>query len=236
MDSEASRVKELSLFADGSDGTKIDIGRELDWVHPGMTSRRRLFCYYEAMRSIDGKASLAECARRAGFSSKNPQKAAIQAQHLLEKAEIAEEIANLRRQIEQKAIKSNIDTAFTAEVARLAKCMAFDVTSLYRDEIVETPEGEVSTIRAKPIEDLTDEQRAMVEGVEIRGGVANYKVQAKSEAGKEVAELWARLHANDTVGGYDIEATAAAVDGAAVRVRAKIPALFTPAAAPSYED
>ena len=231
-----SAKKELSLFADGSDGAKIDIGRELDWLHPDMTARRRLFCYYEAMRAIDGKTSLAECARRAGFSSKNPQKAKVQAQKLIEKSEIAEEIANLRRQIVQKLTKTNLDTAFTAEVARLAKCMAFDVTSLYQDEIVETPTGAVSTIRAKPIEDLTDEQRAMVEGIEIRGGVANYKVQSKSDAGKEVAELWARLHANDTAGGYDIEATAAAVDGAAVRVRARIPAMFTPAAKPSYED
>ena len=230
-------TKEMSLFADGADGAKIDIGRQLSWLYPEMTARRRLFCYYEAVKAIDGKASSAECARKAGFSSKNPQKAAIQAQKLLEKSEIHEEIANLRQQIEQKLIKTNIDGAFSDEVARLAKCMKFDATSLYQDEIVETPAGDVHTIRAKPLEDLTDEQRAMIEAVEIRGGIANYKVQAKSEAGKEIIELWSRLHADNAAGGYDIEATAAAV-GATVRVSARPQGSFEyqRAAAPSYED
>lgn len=235
MDSETHRPKELSLFADGADGAKIDIGRELVWLHPDMTARRRLFCYYEAMRSVDGKTSLAECARKAGFSLRNPQKAAIQAQKLLEKSVICEEIANLRRQIAQKLAKTNLDNEFSRIVMAKIRRSHFDATRLYHDEIVETEAGAVSVIRAKPIEDLTDEEREAVIGVEMRGGVANYKVQPKSEAENELLELWQRLH-TDAAGGYDIEATAAAVDGAAVSVRAKIPALFSPAVKPSYED
>ena len=225
-----------SLIAE-VEGERVDIGRELSWLYPEMTARRRLFCFYEAVKAIDGKASSAECARKAGFARKSPQAANRQAAELLTVKKVIQEIANLKSQVKKILLNIDIEAAFYKVVGELIRRTHFDATSLYQDEIVDTPAGEVHTIRAKPLEDLTDEQKAMIEAVEIRGGIANYKVQSKSEAGKEIIELWSRLHADNAAGGYDIEATAAAV-GATVRVSARSQGSFEyqRAAAPSYED
>ena len=228
MDSEKKRRRGLDcLLADTQDGAKVDIARDFTWLHPEMTSRRRLFCYYVAMNGLEGKTSLAECARWAGY--RDTDKARVQAAKLLEKTEIIDEIANLKAQIEKKLTKINISDALYHIVKAKVDRSRFNAASLY-----ETVDG---MTMPKPLETLTEQQLSMIEGVEYKGSIANYKVASKVQAENELIALWQRMQeAQDATGGYDVEATMRSLDGTATVKVSHKPFEYQHATNPSYEE
>lgn len=235
------------LFADASNGRKIDLNAEFGWLDAAMTSRRKLFCYYYAARQCEkGHCTAADAARLAGFSARTSELAASAAGRLLEKSEIRAEIESLSRQIAKKIAKTGLEEEFSRIIGAKIRRARFDATSLYETEEIDAEGGSVTVARIKPIEELTEEQREAVIGVEFSRGTPNYKVQSKADAENELVEIYAKFFAPPKdAGGYDFEATAEVVDkGVKLKARARkkqgdgasCGAVFSRAASPSYED
>ena len=174
-----------------------DLG-SFDWGEEKLTRKEKLFCFFLAHPDSRGNASLA--ARKAGYDENSVKHIGYR---LLRKPKIKKAI----RRLEQAFYAESIGDAYGKVIRRLINRAVVDRASLYRFETAASDKGcEWLKVTPKPPDELTEEQKDLIEGVEFSQGLANYRLYPSEKAEKEIMRLYERMRGTEGEGGYGGEA------------------------------
>ncbi len=198
------------LFAKLDDESCIDLNTEFTWKAKKLKDNQKLFIFYYVYPfSNKAKGKGAESARKAGYSEKSAREIGCR---LLQNLEIYEEIKNIQEQISKKSTKVNILNEINTIIEQKLKRTQINATEYYNIETAVSDEGyEYTKAQIKTPDELTDEQKAMIEDVEFVGqrGIVHYKLPSKREAENELIKIYKELYNKDEEkkDDYDIETT-----------------------------
>lgn len=210
----------LIAFTDKEKQNCINLDSELKWTQ-SLTDAQRLFVfYYSNQNSLKKNAS--EAVRLAGYSKKT---AKVQAAKFLQSPEILAEIKNITSQLLKNLTKTNLESAVKAIIERKIKRLNMKPEDFYNIENKTTPEGyEHVSVTIKTPDELTDEQKELIEDVEYVGqrSIPRYKLPSKTQTENELLKIHKEMQSVEENGNdFDIETTAEII-GEKLQVKTKI--------------
>lgn len=210
----------LIAFTDTDKQTFINLDTEFKWTQ-SLTDGQRLFVFYYCNQN-SLKKNAAEAARLAGYSIKT---AKIQATKYLQTPEILSEIKNINTQLLKNITKTNLESTVKAIIARKTARLNMNPLGLYDIEHKITEEGfEYTSVTIKTPENLTDEQKELIEDIEFVGqrSIPHYKLPSKTQTENELLKIFKDFKDNEETGNdFDIETTAEII-GEKVQLKTKI--------------
>lgn len=216
-----NKKDKLPLIAIINNGSKyINLDSELKWTQ-NLTDAQRLFVFHYANQS-NLKKNAAEAARLAGYSEKT---AKTQAGQLLKNPLILAEIKNINTQLLKNFTKLDLESTVKAIIERKQARLNMRAEEFYNIERKTTDDGfEYVNAMIKTPEELTDEQKELIEDVEFVGqrSIPHYKIPSKTQTENELLKIYKDLKDTEENGNdFDIETTAEII-GEKLQVKTKV--------------
>lgn len=204
--------KKHSLIAVFNGNKYIDVDTEFKWSHP-LTDAQKLFVVYWCSQS-SLKKNAAEAARQAGYSVKT---AKTQAEQLLRKPLIIAEIKNINSQFLKSLTKLDLETTVKDIIARKQARLNMQPHEFYDIELKHSDKGfEYIDATMKTPDELTDEQKALIEDIEYVGqkSIPHYKLPSKVQTENELLKIYKDFTENEQqTDDYEVETTAEIIKG-----------------------
>ena len=208
---KTSKVKKEKLpliaFTDKEKQNCINLDSELKWTQ-SLTDGQRLFVFYYCNQN-SLKRNASEAVRLAGYSEKTAKGQAVK---FLQSPEMLAEIKNINSQLLKNVTKCNLESTVKAIIERKINRLNMKPEDFYNIEKRATEEGfEYTSAMIKTPNELTDEQKALIEDVEFVGqrSVPHYKLPSKVQAENELLKLYKDMQDNEDAGNdFDVETTA----------------------------
>ena len=222
--SKTSKAKKdklpLIAFADTGKQTCINLDSELKWTQP-LTDGQRLFVFYYCSQS-SLKRNASEAVRLAGYSEKTAKGQAVK---FLQSPEILAEIKNINSQLLKNVTKCNLESTVKDIILRKQARLNMDAAGFYNIENRTTDEGfEYTSAMIKTPDQLTDEQKELIEDVEFVGqrSVPHYKLPSKVQTENELLKIYKDLKGSEEQGSdFDVETTAEII-GEKLQLKTKV--------------
>ncbi len=210
----------LIAFTDKEKQSCINLDSELKWTQ-NLTDAQRLFVFHYANQS-NLKKNAAEAARLAGYSKKT---AKTQAGQLLKNPLILAEIKNINTQLLKNFTKLDLESTVKAIIERKQARLNIRAEDFYNIERKTTDDGfEYVNAMIKTPEELTEEQKELIEDVEFVGqrSIPHYKIPSKTQTENELLKIYKDLKDTEDNGNdFDIETTAEII-GEKLQVKTKV--------------
>lgn len=210
----------LIAYTDKDKQSCINLDSELKWTQ-NLTDGQKLFVFYYCNQS-SLKRNATEAVRLAGYSEKT---AKIQAAKFLQLPEIIAEIKNINAQLLKNLTKTNLESTVRAIIERKINRLNINPEDFYNIERKTTDDGfEYVNAMIKTPEELTDEQKALIEDVEFVGqrSIPHYKLPSKTQTENELLKIHKDLKDTEDNGNdFDIETTAEII-GEKLQVKTKV--------------
>lgn len=215
------RKDNLPLIAILDSGNKyINLDTEFKWTQ-SLTDAQRLFIFHYCNQS-SLKKNATEAARLAGYSVKT---ANVQAKQLLTTPYILSEIKNINAQILKNLTKLNLESTVKDIIARKQARLNMKPYDFYDIEKMVIGEGfEYTSATIKTPDQLTDEQKELIEDIEFVGqkSIPHYKLPSKIQTENELLKIYKDMKDNEEQGNdFDVETTAEII-GEKVQLKTKI--------------
>lgn len=210
----------LIVFADKEKQTYINLDSEIKWTQK-LTDGQRLFVYYYCNQN-SVKKNAAEAVRLAGYSEKT---ANVQAVKFLRTPEILAEIKNVNSQLFRILTNTNLEDTVRGIIERKKRRLNMDAVGFYNIENRTTDDGfEYTSAMIKTPDQLTDEQKELIEDVEFVGqrSVPHYKLPSKIQTENELLKIYKDLKDSEKEDkDFDIETTAEII-GERLKLKTKL--------------
>lgn len=215
------RKDNLPLIAILDNGNKyINLDTEFKWTQ-SLTDAQRLFIFHYCNQN-SLKKNAAEAARLAGYSVKT---ANVQAKQLLMMPYILSEIKNINAQILKNLTKLNLESTVKDIIARKQARLNMKPYDFYDIEKMVIGEGfEYTSATIKTPDQLTDEQKELIEDIEFVGqkSIPHYKLPSKIQTENELLKIYKDMKDNEEQGNdFDVETTAEII-GEKMQLKTKI--------------
>lgn len=192
---KGSRIAKYKTKVTLDDGSVIDLDSDEDWNGHKLNKRQKLFifwftypydkdlrCYHHAANSARMAGYKPDTARQVGYLLK------VRYKDLIEK-------------FDGKYQKVGIDEAVSRFIQRKIARAEYDVQDFYREVIDD--KGRVMIV-PKSLEDLTEEQRLVVDNVDNKNGMVVYQLPNRAKEMDSLIELKERMEGNTPAGSVNI--------------------------------
>lgn len=220
--SSRSRKGRLPLIAytDKERQTFINLDAEFKWTQQ-LTDGQKLFVFYYCNQN-SLKKNATEAVRLAGYSEKTAKGQAVKFFH---SPEILTEIKNITSQMLKNVTKCTLESTVRAIIERKINRISMKPEDFYNIEKKTTDDGfEYTSAMIKTPDELTDEQKELIEDVEFVGqrSVPHYKLPSKIQTENELLKIYKDMKENEDSGNdFDVETTAEII-GEKLQVKTKI--------------
>lgn len=190
------------------DKSVIDLD-SYDWGEVKLTQKEKLFIFWFTFPETKVYKNATQSAIKAGFSKKS---ATMQGYQLTHNPKIAPIIAKFDKDI----VKTNIEEAFHRILKRKIIRAEYNGLDFHNYEEVETDDGYTYLkVTLKKPEELTEEQKLCVDGVEYVGqrSIPNYKLPNRTTEENKIIELYEKLNTDNAKDDFEVETTAEIIKG-----------------------
>lgn len=181
--------------------------KEIDWQDVNLTTKQKLFCYYYCLFGYDTYHNKTRSAEQAGYKSKNRK--SLWASAIKVYRQCRQVIFRLDNENSVEALKDAIKVIQKREVNRAT----LPAINLYKNEKITLEDGrEIDTLVPKPISELTDSEKDLIESVDYKGQVGKgVYIVADSEKAMNRIQNWIdridRIEGKSGTQDYDISLT-----------------------------
>ena len=190
------------------DGSVIDLD-SFDYGETKLTQKEKLFILWYTYPASSSYHDSAKSARKAGYSQKNARMSGYNLRH-------NPKIAPLIAQFDKDVVKTGIEDAYHRIIQRKIARSEFQGLDFYNIENHIAENGKIhTTVTIKKPEELTEEQKLCIDGVEIVGqrSIPNYKIPNRTAEENKLIELYEKINGEGNKEGYEVETTAEIIKG-----------------------
>lgn len=198
------------------DGSVIDLD-SFDYGETKLTQKEKLFILWYTYPASSAYHDSAKSARKAGYSQKNARMSGYNLRH-------NPKIASLIAQFDKDVVKTGIEDAYHRIIQRKIARSEFQGLDFYNIENHIAENGNIYTsITIKEPEELTEEQKLCIDGIEFIGqrAIPNYKLPNRTAEENKLIELYEKINGEGNKEGYEVETTAEIIKGN-LQVKTKI--------------
>lgn len=183
------------------DGSLLDLST-IDFGEDRYTEKEKLFIFWYTFPEGGTFHNATGSVRKAGYNTYQ------RGWDIRTKPKIQKGI----QQVENKFLKVRLEEAFTKIVEKRINRIDFDVADFYKVEKIKKGKKTIKYTTIKPLDELTPEQRACIDGLDFTGprGIENYKLPDRRTEENSLMQLYEKLTDNKSGNGgtFEIEATA----------------------------
>lgn len=194
-----AKIKPSNTFPDG---TLIDLD-SYDWPEGERLSKKeKLYIVWYTFPGSEAYLDPTKAAMKAGYNINS----AYRAKWNLERNP---KIKALVEKITDSCIKTSIKEAAQKLIQEKIRRATYSIDDFYQEKEIFNDDNEPRVITAmKPIDELTPEQKKLVENVEFTNtGIPSYKLPNKEKEINEILKLNAEMNQEKSTGDYDVETT-----------------------------